>query len=178
MALWYVFSAFVVLLIASGEYYNWRTGVPTVASFPPARRKIVEILQREAGSPRAGIVDLGSGNGQLAAAIARAMPAAHVLGIEISPVPLILSKIRYGFAGLRNLAFRRVDFFTFDCSKTDAVIVFLTDNIIARVSEKLRRELKPGAVVVANETPLGGDWEPVAVEQLDFMKIKIYVYRA
>jgi SAM-dependent methyltransferase len=178
MAAWYIFSILVAGLILSGEYYGWRTGVPTVASFRPARRKIVDFAKQCTGTiPSPSIIDLGSGYGQLAAMLAREMPQANLVGIEISPAPWLFSWLRQKLTGPSNASFRRTDFFAYDISRADVVIVFLTENIIDRVTEKLRNELKPGAYVIANETPLHSDWQPAEIVELDFMKIKIYLYR-
>lgn len=57
------------------------------------------------------------------------------------------------------------------------VVTYLTENIIDRVGDKLWRELKTGAVVLANDTALRGDWTPVRTVETGFMKMKIFVYR-
>ena len=169
----------VFLLILSTEWYAYRLGVPTVASFPSARRTIVSAIQQHAGTlgPGTTIVDLGSGNGQLATRLARAFPEARVLGIELSIVPWALASVRQKLFGPSNLVFRRMNFYAFDCGAVDVVVTYLTENMIGPVAEKLAREMKTGALVIANDTPLPAPWQPM--DQLDagLFGLKVFVYR-
>jgi len=180
---WYPLILLVIFgLFLSHEYYNFKTGVPTIASFPSARRKIIEILQKDFAARAASgqpytIIDLGSGSGQLAWRIARALPDARVIGVEISTIPWLHSVVRQRILGPKNLDYKRADFWTFSCAEADAVVTYLTENIIERVSEKLRRELKPGALVAANDVALRGDWKPVDSVATGLLKMQIFVYR-
>jgi len=180
---WYPLILLLIFcLFLSCEYYAYKTGVPTIASFPSARRKIIEILQKDfaARAPAARsytIVDLGSGGGQLSWHIARALPRAQVIGIEISWIPWLRSVLRQRLRGPSNLQYQRVDFWSYDCATADAVVTYLTENIIARVSKKLRRELKPGALVAANDVALRGDWQPIDSIPTGFLKMQVFVYR-
>ena len=176
MIVWYILLV-ILILVGITEWSTFRTGVPTLASFPPSRRKMIEVLEKEFAGRSIEIIDLGSGNGQLATKIARALPNAQVTGIEISIVPWFISYLRRMVMGPSNVKFRRVNFFPFDCSKTDAVVVYLTGKVMEPVSAKLRKELKPGAIVLTNEIPLQGDWQPVEVIETGFLNMKIYVYR-
>lgn len=180
MWIWCVLAA-VICLVASCEYFNWRTGVPTIASFPSARRTIIAAL-REAfacGSlpNHATILDLGSGNGQLTLNIAQAFPEARVVGVELSLVPWLISVLRQRMAGVENLRYERADFWSYDCSQVDAVVTYLTENVIEKVGGKLKRELKPGALILANDTALRGDWKPVGECETGLFSMKVYVYR-
>ena len=169
----------IVILIAflSTEYYAFKTGVPTIASFPSARRKVLEVLQKHMGAQTCTILDLGSGNGQLANKIARSFPTATVMGIEISLVPWLFSVLRQRLFGPANLTFLRMNFWTYDCSTTDIIIIFLTENIIDRVSTKLQQELKEGALIIANDTALRGKWAPIDTLNTGLFNMKIFVYR-
>ncbi len=180
MWIWYVLAA-VMVVVASCEYFAWRTGVPTIASFPSARRVILEALREAFANgdlPRgASILDLGSGSGKLTLRIAQAFPDAQVIGLELSWAPWALSVLRQRLAGAKNLRYVRADFWPYDCSRVDAAVTYLTENIIEKVGDKLRRELKPGAFVLANDTALRGDWVPVAARETGLFGMKVYVYR-
>lgn len=180
MWIWYILGA-VIALVALCEVSTWKTGVPTLASFPPARWTIHKILREafERGDlPRdVSILDLGSGNGQLAASLARAFPDSRVTGIEISWVPWALSVLRQRLLGLKNLDFARGDFWPYECARFGVVVTYLTGNVIEKVGEKLRRELKSGAWVIANDTALRGDWVPFATRATGLFGMKVYVYR-
>ncbi len=181
MNLWYPAILLTIFaLFLSCEYYTWKTGVPTVASFPSARRQIIEILQKDFAAHTGGaynIIDLGSGSGELCWHIARALPRARVIGVELSFVPWLRAVINQRLLGPRNLEYRRADFWSYDCSHADVIVTYLTENIIERVGEKLRRELKPGAMIAANDTPLRGDWRSIETVPTGFLKMQIFIYR-
>ena|ERR1700722_11906455 len=177
MIIWSILGAIFVLFLVC-QFYNFKTGVPTVTSFPSARRKIADILQKEfSARDNVTIIDLGSGNGQLSRRIARALPHAHVIGIELSMIPWLRSVLWQRMLGPANLTYKRIDFWPYDCSGADAVVTYLTENIIERVSQKLHRELKPGATVIANDVALHDGWVPVEIIETGFLGLKIYVYR-
>ncbi|NTU76637.1 MAG: class I SAM-dependent methyltransferase [Alphaproteobacteria bacterium] len=178
---------FVLLIIfiviwASYEYYERQTGVPTFPSMPAARRKIIEILQADAAGRAAerpyNILDLGSGSGQISWHIARAMPSAQVVGIEISYVPWLRSVVRQKLFGPSNLAYKRVDFWPYDTSAAAAIVTYLPGKIMERVGKKLRAELKPQTLVVSNVFPLRADWEPLETMTVRVpFKTNLFVYR-
>lgn len=180
MWIWYVMAA-IIVLVASCEYFAWKTGVPTLASFPSARKTVRAVLREafERGElPRdASILDLGSGNGQLAMSLARAFPAARVTGVELSLVPWLVSVLLLRLSRLNNLDYVRGDFWAYDCARYDVVVIYLTENVIGKVGDKLRREMMPGAWVIANDTALREGWVPVLTRETGLLGMKVYVYR-
>ena len=183
MVLWYVIG-FILVLIASCEFYALKTGVPTVTSNPSARRKMIELLKEEAALRTRErpftILDLGSGTGKLALEIGRALPSARVVGLEISLVPYLLSLLRQRIWGLfwatANVAYKREDFWPYDLSGVDAVVIFINGNIRERMAAKLKAALPSGALVISNETHLP-DWTPLATHTVGLLKLKVVVYR-
>ncbi|MEJ0063075.1 MAG: class I SAM-dependent methyltransferase [Alphaproteobacteria bacterium] len=150
------------LVCLSYFYYERKTGVPTFPTMPAMRNKVIEVLRKEMAA-RPGqpftVIDLGSGSGQATWHIAKALPEAQIIGIELSFVPWLRSVIRQKLFGPANLEYKRVDFLTYDISQVDAVFMYLVGKIMERVSAKLRAELKPGALAISNKFPLPG-WEP------------------
>jgi len=179
MILWYIIG-FVLLLIASCEYYAFKTGVPTVTSFPSARKKMIALLVAEAvqhkGDAPFTILDLGSGTGKLTLEIGRALPEAMVIGLEISLVPFLLSRLRKFVWRVKNVTYKRADFWTYDLSGTDAVTLYINGTIRERMGAKLKEGLPSGAFIVSNETHLP-DWTPVEIHETGLLKLKLVVYR-
>lgn len=165
----------------SYEYYQLKTGVATFPSMPSVRRKMIELLKGDAALSKARpytILDLGSGSGQLSWHVARAMPEAHVIGIEVSYIPWLRSVLRQKLFGPINLEFRRMSFWDYECSSANAVLVYLVGKVMEQASQKLSRELKPGALILANGFALGADWQPQEIFKVgSFYKMKVFVYR-
>lgn len=179
----------VVLAVigASYFYFTLKTGVPTFPTMPGPRRKMIEVIQadmQERGVTSLGaalpytIVDLGSGSGQLSWHIAKALPHARVIGIELSPIPWLRSVIHQKLFGPANLSYVRTDFWSYDLGGADVVVTYLMEQLMERVKAKLQEELKPSALVISNKFTYQG-WEPAAKFHFPLpFNINLFVYRA
>ena len=169
------------LLAASFAYYTLRTGVPTFPSMPVAREKIIALLQADMAVRRPlgryKIYDLGSGSGQLSWHIARALPDADIVGIELSFLPWLRATVWQKLTRQRNLRYLRVDFWSMPVGDADAVLTYLMEAIMPRVAAKLRAELRPRTLVISNKFALPG-WQPEQTIPLQsaFSK-RLLVYR-
>ncbi|MDR3424433.1 MAG: class I SAM-dependent methyltransferase [Alphaproteobacteria bacterium] len=158
-----------------------RANVPTLATGFAGRGKIADILKREASlrmDRGYTVIDLGSGRGELTRHIAKTIPTARVIGIELARIPYLQSSWMQRWLGPKNLSYQRCDFWPYDCSEIDAVVFYLSRPFAERAGEKLYRELKPGGTVISHTFPLLAPWEPVEVVQFRTpFKEVIYVYR-
>jgi hypothetical protein len=103
-------------------------------------------------------VDIGSGDGRLVIALAKAGAEAH--GYEIHPFLVWLSKLKIRKAGLTGKAFiHQKDFWLEDLSKFDIVTVFLPTSISERLEAKLSSELKTDARIISSG-PISPTWIP------------------
>lgn len=154
-------------------YYDWKLGVPTVSTSMAGRQKIASLIPASAHE----VVEMGSGWGGLAIAVARARPDCRVVGVEFSLLPYLVSRLRLMLSPeLKNLTFVRKDFFTLDFSKTDAVLCYLLVPILARLRPKFLAELPDHAVIISNTYEMP-EWTPARTEHFEnvFEKgIRIY----
>ena len=178
-----IIMATILAVVLICQVYAFRTGVPTFATFPGRRKAMIAILQQKfaaRGDDRTlTIVDLGSGGGQLCRAIARALPQSKVAGVELSPLPHLRASIIRRLFGPANVRFFRRDFWRYDIGDADAIVLFLTRNVMQRMGEKLHREAKPGCLIIASDDPLLDGWEPVEIVSDPILGLasRIYVYR-
>lgn len=182
VATWYYIIVYTFFALALAyAFYERKTGVPTFPTMPAVRRRIADIIRKdftERSESAYTIIDIGSGSGQLCARLARTLPKAHVIGIELSYVPWLRAMLRQRLFGPKNLEFRRLDFWPYNLAEANAIVTYLPGKIMERVGEKLRRELKPGALVVANIFPLRAGWEPLEIITTNkWLKTKVFVYR-
>ena len=163
------------------EFTFKRAQVPTMATGFFEIKKIVQTLKKdyeEKNKTDYHIIDCGSGNGEMTRRLAKAMPHAQVLGIETATIAYHLSCFLKKLMGLHNLAYLRKDFFTHDCSSADAVVIFLNGRLTELLGEKLRKELKPGAMVICNEFELKGVWLPPEVITMHTpFEGRVFIYR-
>ena len=96
------------------------------------------------------MVDLGSGDGRLVIACARA--GANVIGLELNPFLVWLSRLLVRQARVQERAMvRRVNFWHQDLSNFSLVLVFgVGGRMMQELEAKLQQELKVGSRVVSN----------------------------
>lgn len=141
---------FTYLVLVTGVvglllYIMWH-GAPYVATKPERVTAMIKLAGVTRGD-RA--VDLGSGDGRLVAALAKA--GARAEGYEINPLLVWLSRRRISKDGLSNSTHIRTrSFWGANLSHADIITVYGMPHIMGRLERKLRRELKPGTRVVSN----------------------------
>jgi len=138
---------FVVAAGASLLVFQGLTGVPPMSSNAAEARDVIALLKRAGLPDKAVIYDLGSGWGSLIIALAQAFPDADVRGIEISPLPYWVSRLRT--RNLRNVTLRRGDFYACDLSDARAVTCYLMIKPMPRLASLLDKALAPGTPVVS-----------------------------
>ncbi len=135
--------------------YTIRSGSPSVPTKPSAVRHLVALAEVKAGE-RA--IDLGSGDGRLVVAFAKAGAEAH--GYEINPVLVWWSRAWIRLAGLKGRAFvHQGSFWKVDLGAYDIIAIFGMPQIMRRMEKLAKKELKPGARIVSNIF-LFPNWQP------------------
>lgn len=127
--------------------YQALTGVPPMSSSAAEGAEVVSLLRRAGLPDRAVIYDLGSGWGSLVIALARAFPEAEIRGVEISPLPYWISRIRT--RRLPNVVLHRGDFQARDLADAQAVTCYLMVRAMPGFAALLDRTLAPGTPVVS-----------------------------
>ncbi len=135
------------------------------------REKILEIIQC-LPKPK-NIIDLGSGWGNFCFPLAKKYPEIKIIGYENSLVPWFFCKLRQLIFCKQNLSFEFRNFYQVDLSKADLIICYLFPGAMKRLSQKLKNELKPGAVIISNIFALPG-WKPEKIYRKNDL---IYLYK-
>ena len=133
------------------------------AIYLPTRRKTVaKMIEFADIKPGDIAVDLGSGDGRLVIALAKAGAEAH--GYEINPLLVLISRYKISKAGLKNKAFVHLkNFWKEDLSQFNVVMIFGINFAMNPLKEKLEKELKSGARIISNSFSFPG-WEPIKEE--------------
>ncbi len=85
-------------------------------------------------------------------------------------------KARLQSAGLDGIRIRREDFWKANLGEADVVFCYLFPDVMERLAEKIRAEIKPGATVVSANFPLPG-FTPDRVVRPGKSFAPIYIYR-
>ncbi len=178
-----MFLALVSLLALQAYNIVFHKNIPNFRTAPAIRKKIIQLLKDDfearGGAPYT-IVDLGSGNGLFTREIAKALPRAKVKGIELARLNFMWANRQKRRAGLDNLEYLRMNFFDYDLSGADAVVMYLIPYLMKNLGEKLHKETRPGTLIVSNKFLLQDGWKPVetiSVKTLYLHQEKVFVYR-
>lgn len=143
------------------------------APWVPMHGKDVERVIKLADiKPWMRMYDLGCGDARVVCAAARA--GAHATGFEVSLLPYLIAHVCCALQKNKNARIRFRDFWRADLRGADVVYFFLMPKIYPKLKEKLERELKPGAKVIAYVWPMHG-WTPTAVDRISG-RPTLYVY--
>lgn len=122
------------------------TGAPFVRSTNPTARAMIRLARIKPGMK---VYDLGSGDGRLL--FLAAEKSATAIGLEINPLLVFWTWIRKIVSRYRNrVTVRWQNFWNADLSHADVVFVYLLPWRMEKLAIKLKRELKPGSVIVSN----------------------------
>ncbi len=140
----------ILLLMLVGLFL---TRVP----FVPVRHSVTDALPGLLNLTDSSVFyDLGCGDGRVVTALAATNPKVQCVGVEISPLPYALARLRAWRANLRNARIIRADFNALELGNATHLFLYLLPHINARLLPKLEAELRAGARVVICDFPLAG----------------------
>ncbi|SDE82183.1 methyltransferase domain-containing protein [Rhodospira trueperi] len=165
-----------LIAVAVVVVYTLRLGAPPWPSSPRARRVLLEAVPTESAID-GEILELGCGWGGLALALAARYPDRRVLGVELSPVPWAVARLRALAGRVGNLEIQRADLHRVDLSGAGLIVCYLNRDAMSRLAERAATEARPGTWIVSNTFGLG-DGRPVARRFVgDLYRTEILVYR-
>lgn len=164
---WYLLALALLLLTQFGAL---RSRVPLYLSSQRAKAELTRLLPSHSGLR---LLDIGSGMGSLLAHLARARPDLKLSGIESAPLLWLLSRLRLG----RHADIRYGDLWQADLSDYDAVYAFLSPEPMARLWDKVRREMKPGSLFISNSFAVPGIPPDAEIELDDLHRGRLLIWR-
>ena len=142
-------------------------GGPYVPSSPNRVKLMVEAANIEHGDM---IVDIGSGDGRIVIAAAEA-GAKKSVGYEIHSGLVKKSQLSAKMKRVSDKTeFRKQSFWKADLSEFTVVFMFQIPFAMKKISEKLKRELPPGARIISNGYDLPGFKEISSDHQIHVYK--------
>ncbi|PIT89444.1 MAG: hypothetical protein COU27_00310 [Candidatus Levybacteria bacterium CG10_big_fil_rev_8_21_14_0_10_36_7] len=170
----FIFFVAIFLLIIIGSF-AW--GGILAAPWVPLRKKDVKRMLTLASLQKGEkLVDLGCGDGRIILTATNTYGTVST-GYEIALLPFILCYFKILALGFRKKTkVRMKNFFHQDLSGYDVVTLFLTPKAMAKLGEKLKKELKPGSRVLSYAFHIPG-WEPDEKDKPSTDGVTIYKYK-
>jgi len=179
-----ILTVIYIYIVLIYERFLNKNGVPNAPTLGPMRRAMLHQLRQheeKLGKRDYKIVDLGSGNGMLARDLAVSLSQAQIVGLETRYFSHLRAFWIQKLAGPKNLKFLRCDFFDYDLSDCDAIVMYLRANLMAKAANKLFAELKPHTMVLSNQFPLprieGVEQEVIEVSTRFYQQDRLFVYK-
>jgi SAM-dependent methyltransferase len=137
-------GAFLFLLLL--YWSTFRTQVP----YYPSGRRVWDEVARLLPEGPVHVIDIGSGLGGFALDLAARRPDATVIGIELAPLPWLVSALRARLGGSRA-RFVRGDYELLDFGAYDAVFAYLSPAAMSALWNKASAEMRPGSILLSYE---------------------------
>lgn len=174
---------FLLLIIFILVVYCWWLVVWAIGGIgimPTSRQaiKTLKLILKKYSLDNKVFIDLGCGQGQVARQIKKAFPEMKVVGIEKAPSLWIFGLIKNIFS-FHKIKFLRQNLFDADILKADVIYFYLPRPLLPRLEQKLKKELKTGAVIITNTVSFE-DWPPietVVTNESSPNFEKLYVYK-
>ena len=146
LGLWWVVQLLIPLVHFGGPY------VPTQNAHVDEMIRIANLV------PTDRVADLGSGDGRIVIAAAKA-GVADALGIEINGALVRVSKRSASRLGLKNARFVKESFWKTNVSDRTVVFLYQVPYAMRKLETKLQEELPLGARIVSNDFRFE-NWKP------------------
>nr|WP_229443053.1 class I SAM-dependent methyltransferase [Massilia psychrophila] len=154
---WIFLAGFIMLLLV--YWSTFRTQVPYFPSGKRAWDAVAELLPP--GRPLY-VIDIGSGLGGLVLDLARRRPESTFAGIELAPLPWLVSRLRAALVG-NNVRFAHGDYEQLDLGDYDVVFAYLSPAAMDALWRKASAEMRPGSLLLSYEFGIGAEPPDLAI---------------
>lgn len=120
---------------------------------PTARVRIATILDHVPMEKGELLVDIGCGTGRVLKAAAKRYPI-RAVGYEINPLAYVIARVFTW--GNKRISIHWRNFWKEDLGNADVIFCYLFPDVMERLAEKLKRELRAGTRVVSCNFPFPG----------------------
>jgi hypothetical protein len=140
------------LVSLSVFWTTYRSQVPFFPSRPIVREKVAQLIPLGQATR---MIDIGSGLGDLSMYIANQRSNCQVEGIEIAPLPWLISAFR-AWISRSSATFTLGDYHALDFAQYDLVFAYLSPAAMPALWLKARQEMLAGSLLVSYEFEIVG----------------------
>jgi SAM-dependent methyltransferase len=145
-----LFGVFLFMLLLF--WSTFRTQVPYYPSGQRVWQTVSDLLPPDRP---VRMIDIGSGLGGLVLDLNRRHPRSALTGIELAPLPWLLSVLRARMTG-STACFVRGDYERLDFAQFDVVFAYLSPAAMAALWRKAKREMRPATMLISYEFDIPG----------------------
>jgi hypothetical protein len=155
MSNWHVPNEFYLVGFVVSLSLFWttfRSQVPFFPSRPVVWEQVVKLMPMDKSLR---LIDIGSGLGDMSMYVAKMRPECHIEGIEIAPLPWLVSFVR-GKIRRSSAIFKLGDYRALDFADYDIIFAYLSPAAMLALWEKANQEMKSGSLLISLEFEIPG----------------------
>lgn len=141
-------AAFILMLLV--YWSTFHTQVPLYLSSKRVWQTLEELLPQVHSVHGFKFIDIGSGTGGVPRYLSKVRSDGQFTGIESAPLPYWISKLLLNLSGRSNCRIIWGSFWAHDLAEYDVVYAYLSPVPMAKLWEKIRREMRPGSLFISN----------------------------
>jgi hypothetical protein len=138
---------------------TFRTQVPFFPSRPVVWQQVANIIPQD--NP-VRLIDIGSGLGDMSMYMAKTRPDSQIEGIEIAPLPWVISFIRAKFRR-SSAKFILGNYQALDFANYDVIFAYLSPAAMRMLWDKASKEMRPGSLLISLEFEIPGVPENIRI---------------
>jgi len=146
----FLFTGFLLFVLMYWSVFL--TQVPYYPSGQEVCDAVAKLIDHE---KQLKIIEIGSGLGGFSIRLAQIRPKSSYMGIEIAPLPFLISLIRSKFQGSK-VGFRLGNYQKVDFANFDLVFAYLSPAAMPKLYEQCSSQMKPGSILVSHEFVVPG----------------------
>jgi hypothetical protein len=180
LAVWIMFqwhipnAIYLVGFIVSMSLFwtTFRTQVPFFPSRPVVWQQVASIIPQDSSMR---LIDIGSGLGDMSMYMAKKRPDSQIEGIEIAPLPWVISFIR---AKLRRSSAKFIlgNYQALDFANYDVIFAYLSPAAMRMLWDKASQEMRSGSLLISLEFEIPGVVENIRITSNSNIP-EIYVWK-
>lgn len=141
---------FLLFLIFLSAILFLITPLFSLIPFVPVRKEILsKTISALELNNKSILYDLGCGDGRVLLEASKLNPNIKCIGIEISPFPFLLAKIKKWLSFSKNINILYGNFYKINVSEASHVFLYLFPEAMDKLLPKFEKELKPSSRVVS-----------------------------
>ena len=140
---------YLVVFVALALLY-WSTFRTQVPYYPSKISLLPTLLSLLPPDKNINFVDIGSGLGGMLIHVSKIRPESHFVGIEIAPLPWVISYLRGKFVQSK-VRFNLGNYEKANFGDYDVVFAYLSPAVMSAVWVKAKSEKKPGSLLLSYE---------------------------
>lgn len=141
----FLFAGFLLFVLMYWSVFL--TQVPYYPSGKAVCDVVADLISQERSLK---IIEIGSGLGGFSMRLAKIRPKSSYIGIEIAPLPFLISLIRSKFQGSK-VDFRLGNYQKLDFADFDLVFAYLSPAAMSKLYEQCKVQMKSGSILVSHE---------------------------